>query len=185
MYVYPTSTKRYLRQACDSLESVKKSRDGDDLKKGLISFLEATKHSTIQLQTEYGNKLAGFNEWWTLTSKKLSEDKLCKFFYNLRNKVVKGGKNFINLDFRIVGPATLNGPLQINIDGVSVKQQKGDSYEWIPKKDVPGMEIIGWNFINYPGGYKQETNSLALCVEYLTKLESVADDFIKKFGSDR
>lgn len=181
MYIYPSDAKRYLREARQSLEKMKEAKDGDDLKRGLILFLESTKHVTIQLQSAFKNKIKGFDAWWLEISKQLRGNTLCGFFYSLRNRVVKGGEDVMNISFEIKGPGALQGPLQINDEGVLTRHIKGDSYEWIPKKNIPGMKITEWYFSDYPG----ILNPFMLCEEYLGILEGIADDFILKFGRDR
>jgi len=184
MYTYPHSAQRFLSEAKEAVKRIQTACDGEDLKRALVIFLESTKHSLIQLQNSY-SEINGFADWWSEISNKLKADQLCKFFYTLRNEVVKAGKYPISLEFKIKGPFTISGPVQISDEGVLIKHPPGDSHKWVNKKDVPGMSITRWSFNQYPQDYKKEIDSIELCEMYIKKLEDVVDEFIDKFSTDK
>ena len=181
MEIYPYAAKTFIREAEDALERLKSGKDADDINRALITFLNATKHAVHQLKTDFGNKLPDFDKWYAAQKEFMSGDKLCKFFYKLRNRVTKGGKkvlNFKNLEIRISPgqPISIKGPLRIGPDaGVSARVPKGEIYEWRPIKDTLDMKT-DWEFLDYP-----MKDPIKLCERYLSSIDGVVDSFIKRF----
>ena len=64
--IYPHSAKTFLREAEDALKRLKEAKDTDDINRSLITFLNATKHTIYQLNTDFKDKLKGFNDWYVV-----------------------------------------------------------------------------------------------------------------------
>jgi len=183
MEIYPHRAKMFLREAKDALERLKKGKDADDIRRALISFLNATKHSIHQLQTDFRKKLLDFDEWYTPQREFLENNELCSFFWELRNRVTKEGKEVLKMkelkmNFSPGFSFSMKGPLQMGPNmGVSVKAPKGEKHEWQPKKDIPGLRLeTSWEFLDYPA-----QDPVELCNRYLSLLEGIVDSFVNRF----
>jgi len=185
MEIYPHSAKTFIREARDALERIKNGKDMDDLQRALLSFLNAAKHSIHQLKVDFKN-LPGFEEWYAPQKNFLKNDKICIYFWKLRNEVTKAGKKIIvangitfsntsGHDIHIPGPVIL-GPSV----GVLVKTPKGNAYEWTPRKDI--VSKTTWKFSDYPEGYSETSDPIELCEKYLQSLDTIIDSFIGVFG---
>lgn len=182
MHVYPYQAETFLREARDAFKRMAEAKNGDELKRALISFVNAARFSTQALETDYKNKLEGFNEWWEDKGEFLGEDAIAGFFRNMRNRITKEGEmeKILNISWEIRGPMVMQGPLQISPDGtilVPDEEKRG----WTPKKDIKGQKITKWDFFNKPAGY-QHCGAQELCERYLKLLESIFHEFTEKFG---
>lgn len=95
----------------------------------LSAFLSSTRSITFALQASISN-LNGFKEWYANERKVLRENKIAKFFLNLRNENQKIG-------FYPIGHFTLDsrmGTLKFYF-----KQTKTRKNQYIPKEDVVFM----------------------------------------------
>ena len=183
MEVYPHSAKTYSREARDALQRLSEGKDADDIHRSLITFLNATKYTIQQLQTDFKSSVGGFDEWYSSHKDFLINNSICKFFWVLRNRVTKEGENVLMmkfLEFHII-PGKSNfpekGPFLIGPDvGFLKKTPKGDGFEHVPIKNID--IITPWEFIDYPG-----EDPICLCAQYLDMLDNVVDSFIKRFST--
>lgn len=180
MHVYPYKAKRFIREAYDSLGRMEKAKNIDELKKSFISFLNASRFSTQQLLTDYRD-LNNFSGWWAEKSQYLEDSNICKFFRNIRNDVIKGGQEVLDICYELKGPNIIKGPMQIGPDGVLFAEPKGDIVEWT-SMEVEGFTITGCKFIKQPKEFNN-ASVYRLCKEYSDILNKIIDEFIKKFGS--
>jgi len=183
MHIYPYKTKEFIKEGRESLNRMYSAKNGEELRRALVSFLNATRFCTQILLADYKNELVGFNDWWNKKYIFLNEDPLCKFFVKTRNAVIKKGEDVIEINWIIKGPGVMKGPLQIGPDGtVYTAIVKNDSFEWVPRKNVKGHKIISWDFNNKPPTCVNKKANI-LCNEYLELLDSLVNEFINKFGS--
>ena len=185
MDTYPHKAKTFLREAKDSLKRLRDAGDADDINRAMLTFLNATKHSIQQLQTDFRSKLAGFDEWYAPHKALLLKDEFCAFFWNARNRMTKAGEQIIKTTgFEMhINPNETSGPIQGPIKigpdmGFSVLKSRGRAYEWEPQKNIPGIKLhTPWKFVDYPAG-----DAIKICEAYLAMLNSVVDSFIEDFA---
>ena len=178
MHIYPYKTEERLREAKNTLNRMNITKNPDELKRALFSFLNASRFCMGPLLKDYKNKLDRFNDWWNNKADFLERNKLCSFFRNLRNEVIKEGKDVLKINWAISDSSTMNGPLQIDPDGTVFKGQDG---RWTPIEDVQGRKILSWDFHKRPQGYNS-ISAYSLCKNYLDILDGIMNEFIAKFG---
>jgi len=183
MHIYPYKAESYLREARESLKRMNTAKNADELNRAFISFLNASRLCTQHLETEYGNKVPGFNEWWEQKGIYLAQDTLASFFVRLRNNVLKSKLEPFTISWEIGGPLELKGPLQIAPDGTVYKiDRRGKTVKQTPMEDVQGQKILSWDFKQKPKGY-ENLSAYMLCQQYLELLEGIMEDFTDKFIS--
>jgi hypothetical protein len=119
-----------------------------------------------------------FLEWWQAKALFLESDELCKFFRNLRNDVIKVGKDPFGINQEIKGPLTLHGPLQIGSQGILKGTVENGRAKWIPM-DVPGVKTK-IRFHDAPEKFIN-LNPIQLCEHYLEILKNIVDEFVIRF----
>jgi hypothetical protein len=175
---YPYRAKQFLGEAQASFKRMQETKSIDELRRALLSFLNASRFCTQQLLTDFKGRLGGFDEWWSEKQVYLGKDDVCIFFKNLRNRVTKKGEDVLSVNFYI-GKLEMNGPLQIGQNGIMVKREKGDSYEWTPH-ETSQLTILRWDLKNKPFALAN-ISGVDLCKDYIKKLDLLFDEFVVKF----
>lgn len=182
MSIYPTKAIRFLRNAESALENLNKAKNGDEARKQFDIFLESSRQVIFHLEG-LKTEAQGFDEWYLPHRKNLETDRLCKFFYRLRNDVVKGPEEAIQSSLHIRGPVKISGPVRIGPGGIQRPVKVKDVIEWRHVNDFDEQSTHSWA-MKLPPEMSDQVGKTGyqICQEYLNKLEIVVHDFMKQFG---
>lgn len=178
MNAYSYKAEQYMNEARASLARMRTSKTFYEVKESFLPFLNASRF-VFQSWNKDFKELDGFDEWWASQAKMLKDDVLCVFFRNLRNKVTKEGAEPFWVNQTIQGPMTIQGPVQIDPQGIL----RGSIEHGRPKWNAVALEgvqtVIG--FYEAPKGY-EKLNPFDICENYLKILNKVLDDFVHTFN---
>jgi hypothetical protein len=177
MSTYPHKAEQYMNEARASLIRIKSSQTIYEVNEAFISFLNASRFVFQSWKKDY-KKLEGFDIWWSEKSNILKHDELCDFFRNLRNSVIKEGKEPFWVNQTIKGPMIIKGPIQICSQGILRGSFEGSRPKWGPVAIKGVSTMVG--FKEAPKNYK-ELNPFEICQRYLETLDKILDEFIISF----
>jgi len=149
------------------------------------AFLNSARSVTWVLQKEFADN-PNFEAWYSKKQKEMEEDKLMKYFVDMRNVSVKEAtpKHSLSLKVAYVIPKDereLIGYVERRISG---NQKDGDSLLVLPTYDKTGKHskpkiikptyslVTLWEFEKAPEGYEGR-DILGLCTTYYHKLEQL------------
>jgi hypothetical protein len=180
MRAYPYKSEQRLNEARTCLERIRSAKNVYEVKEAFNSFLNATRFGLDPLKTDSQN-IEGFKKWWDEKAEFLKNDALCKFFRELRNDIIKSGKDPFGVSQTIQGPTTITGPVQIGPQGILKGIIERGRTVWKPVS-LPGVTTsIGLQGV--PDQFK-DIKLTDLCQKYLDLLSGIVDEFVLNFGTD-
>ncbi|WDM60661.1 hypothetical protein K4A76_06905 [Pseudomonas sp. NEEL19] len=179
-----------LQAASYGLDDVK-AKDGPRKLSGIRNLVVFGRSVTFVLQNLRG-KVEGFDEWYAPHQEAMSQDKVMRYFLELRNTILKVG------ELRTMVEATLNGSTEDLLKsatkppgakGMFVGDVYGGSGWYIPMSDgsiekfyvdLPkDLADVKSYFLSVPENYREAIDSrdvVDLGEEYLHKLKVLIDD---------
>lgn len=180
---YPIRSFQLIHNAEAALDLLVSSKNGYEVERAFVQFLEAAKHVLEQLQV-YGAHIPGFKQWYEENNTTVN-DSLCKYFYKLRSEVVKGNATPIAHNMYVTGQIHPKGGEFNYIAGTPVHLVKKNGIEeWQPTSEYDEHIRHVWklrlddNLTDYA-----KYNGPEVCKLYLDKLKSVVNSFVLEFNS--
>jgi hypothetical protein len=164
------------------------------------AFLNSARNVTFALQKEFSHD-PYFEAWYSKKQKEMREDKLMKYFIDMRNVSVKEAtpEHSLSLKVAYVIPDERKEAIGYVERRISGDERDSDSILILPTRDKTGMHtkpkivkptyslVTFWEFEKAPEGYEGK-DILVLCVTYYHKLEQLiaeAERTIRSAAFDR
>lgn len=92
--------KKTLHECAYHLKNMSTSKNLEEFEICFAAFVNSSRNVTFVLQKEF-NHNAKFRSWYKTKEEEMRKDPLCKFFHDLRNKIVKEGINDLQTSLTI------------------------------------------------------------------------------------
>ena len=196
MRIYPDQSYRLIREAEDALKKIKSASGTDSVKRSFSTFLGSTRSIFFPIHNMDEIKdLPSFKEWWKSKQDSLDNNKLSKFFYNLRNENLKSGIDILTVSFMIKGPSIIgsrspDSVIQIGPEfGINEIPEKKLS-KTFPREDIFNTNITAITFNLNKCSNKfirkfaifQNADAISLSEKYLDYLKNIIDEYTDMFG---
>ena len=149
------------------------------------AFLNSARNVTFALQKEFSHD-PHFKAWYSKKRKEMKENKLMKYFIEMRNVSVKEAtpKHSLSLKVAYVIPDERKEAIGYVERRISGDERDSDSILVLPTRDKTGMRtkpklveptyslVTFWEFEEAPEGYEGK-DILGLCITYYHKLKQL------------
>jgi hypothetical protein len=176
-----TRTNRKIRELERHFLMMTTSKTVDEFEDNFSAFLAAGRSVTLALQKDSKSNTK-FKSWYTNKQNEMSNDELCKYFFNRRNVDLHTGDSNVGSIYQIPGPVVLSAKkgqsLIITNRGVyDVKNSKTPHEDRAQRFLGDGKEFAQVYFTNPPSKHKGQliinATPIFLCELYLKYLKQL------------
>ena len=178
---YYVKSLNFLKEAKDSIERAKISKDIPELKRNILSFLNAAKHCLFPLK-RYKNILKGY-DIWEQEYLQILNNPVAEYFCKSRNSMTKEGQDIIDAEMNLAGLGfgyigVNNKSIQITSEGYFIED--GEILNTEDYLHGSYSVEIKWNFNKLPVELERE-HPIILMNKYVDMLDLIIKNFNKRF----